>query len=135
MSDTKPKSRRRVAPHGEEAMRTYSIRLTKAQYEYAKEVGEGNFSLGMRRIIEAYDESIPLQRTTVERGGLRLPTKCIVRKRPTGKSRGRPALPASIIQTAQRMYSEQGLPVNEIVTTLNIHISTFYKYVNVRKKQ
>lgn len=116
-------------------MRKYSVRLTKAQYEYAKEIGEGNFSLGVRRVLDAFDESIQSQRTIVERGRLRLPKKCITRKRPTGKSRGRPALLATTIQAAQRMYSDQGLSVKEILATLNIHISTFYKYVDVRKKR
>lgn len=115
-------------------MRKHSVRLTKTQYEYAKEVGEGNFSLGVRRILDAYENSMQSQGTIVERGRLRLAKQCIARKRPT-KSRGRPALPAATIQAAQRMYSDQGLSVKEIMTTLNIHISTFYKYVDVRKKR
>ncbi|GJJ02383.1 hypothetical protein RugamoR64_29210 [Duganella rhizosphaerae] len=138
MAEEKPKSKRHVAPYGEEAMRSYSVRLTKAQYEYFVEVGEGNLSLGVRRVIERIME---LERTLpAEEWQRRLQAakaKRAIRNRvkitPTANGRGRPALSAEKIKAAQDMYAHQGRSVKEIAEALQIHISTFYKYVDVRR--
>lgn len=133
MSNAKPKPKsRRVVGYGEEPMRRYSVRLSKAEYEKVLEIGDGNFSLGVRRLIEKIDNLSSAEKLQLSERHQQQRRK--VRSN-SARSRGRPSLTAETIKAAQDMYGLQGLTIKEITASLNIHISTVYKYVDVRKKK
>lgn len=137
MDAVKLKTQRRVAPHDEEAMRKINIRLTAEQRASLLVIGDGNLSLGMRRVIEKAAE---LERTLpkeeweeLKRKSQAKKTPKKTKKTPAAKQPGRPALTEETIKRAQEMYLHQGRSIKEIAVTLNIHQSTVYKYLDVRK--
>lgn len=161
---------RRIAPHDEGAMRNFSVRLTKKQYEMALLLGEGNFSAGVRWALDwaigngltnDHDKGRKTGRGNLSAGvrraldwvnearsqnadrrvskiGDRRDSKnesddspSSARRRARG--RGRPALSDEKIFAAQSMFTDQRLSIKEITETLGIHVSTFYRYVNVKQ--
>lgn len=137
MDAVKPKQRRRVAPYDEPAMRKRNIRLTAEQRAQLIVIGDGNLSLGVRRVIE---RAADLERTLPKEEWEELQKKRQAKKtskkatKPLpAKPVGRPAITDATIKKAQEMYS-QGRSIKEITVALNLHQSTIYKHLDVRKK-
>ncbi|WP_143164384.1 terminase gpP N-terminus-related DNA-binding protein [Lampropedia hyalina] len=137
MDAEKPKAPRRVAPYDEPAMRKRNIRLTAEQHAELLVIGDGNLSLGVRRVIERVAD---LERILPKEGWEELQKKSQAKKtskkaiKPLpAKPVGRPAITDETIKKAQEMYSH-GRSIKEITVALQIHQSTIYKYLDVRKK-
>ncbi len=119
-------------------MRKFNIRLTAEQHARLQAIGDGNFSFGVRRVIE---EVAKLERTLPREEWEKLTKKSQAKETAKGASKkisakpiGRPALADETIKRAQEMYSRQGRSIKEIAVALNIHQSTIYKHIEVRKK-
>ncbi len=133
MNVVKPKPRRRIASYEEPPLKRVNVRLTAEQHAYALIIGEGNLSLGVRRAIE-YMATLPREELEEARKiyqAKRAPPQ--PKKALPAKPVGHPAVTAETVKKAQDMYS-LGQNIKEISGALNIHLSTVYKYVNVREK-
>lgn len=136
MDSVKPKSQRRVAPYGEEAMRRVSVRFTQEQIAALRVIGSGNVSLGVRLVIE---KSEARERTRTREESEKLlkkyeleKTQKKIKKPLATKPTGRPAIANETLKKAQEMLS-QGRSIKEIELVLKIHKSTIYKYLDVKK--
>jgi len=137
MDVLKSKPRRRVASYEEPPLRKVNVRLTAEERAHLLEIGEGNASLGARRAIE-YMRELEETLSPEEWDALlkshhekRAPQRSI--KARSDKPVGRPAAMAETVEKAKEMYL-QGRTIKEISTELNMHQSTIYKYVDIRKK-
>ncbi|MFZ6638533.1 hypothetical protein ACO0LL_02270 [Undibacterium sp. TC4M20W] len=105
--------------------------FVEKDHKNGQKMRKENLSAGIRRIL---DWVIEAQSQNGDQNILKEesndnPPSARGRARP----RGRPALPDEKIFAAQSMYIDQQLSIKEITETLGIHISTFYRYVNVQR--